>query len=362
MRVFRTLISILMVAVVAVAVSGQANGANELDVARCWAVQPAGVVTRLATEPDGSRVYAAFEGARVAAFTPDGKKLWSAEFGGEIVSNILTADGSVLFATHTAGAEAKSVLRRVSRDTGIVVHTVILPAAERHFLSLVNGSVAVVSANGVVQLLGQNGDVKWRREIADGFAASPAIGADKLYVASTEKQVFTIHLATGEIGSVQKMPFNITALGATQAGSLLVGDDRGNLTSFAPDGSRAWRFRSGARISRIIPANGHVLALSDDNFVYYIYISNGSVTWKRRLGGRAAYSAVIGGNYNISTSIDEHGAVFTGIENGKAAGQVVLGDEEFVSADPVTGGPIVLIGTNNGIYGYSLSGHAGCPK
>ncbi len=358
--VLRTLMSILLTVALTAFATAQAKPSEELDMARCWAVTAEAPVSQLATE--GGRSYAGFDGGRLGSFSLDGKPVWSAEFGGEIASNILVGESLIYLATNASGVEKTSVLRFVSRDTGIVAGTIPLPGAERHYISSLKGLLVIVSANGVVQLLDDKGGVKWRREIAAGFAGTPAIGTDRLYVGSIAQQVFTLNLANGEIESVRKMPFNVTALAVTPDGSLIVGDERGNLTSLSSDGHSNWRFRSGGRISRISSSNGDILALSHDNFVYCIDANNGSVRWKRRLAGRAAHSATLDDAYTVTTSLDEHGAVLTYLESGRPAGQIVLGHDEFVSADPSSAGSLVLIGTNTSLYGYSLAGQSGCPK
>ena len=356
----RPLTSLILTAALATLAVAQTAATDELDVVRCWAIASEAPVSQ--TAADGGRFYAGSDGARLSAFSMDGKETWSAEFGGRIVSNILVGEQSLFVATNSSGEPAASVLRIVSRDTGIVAGIVPLPAADAHFISRSNGSMVVVSSSGVVQLMDDKGAVKWRREIAKGFAGVPVFGTERLYIASTTQQIFTIRIATGEIESVRKVTFPVTAVAVGQTGGLLVGDERGNLTSLTSEGRTNWRFRSGARITRIFNSNDSILALSNDNFVYCIDLSNGGVNWKRRLGGRAAHSLTINGTYALTTSIDEHGAVLTGLANGRPVGQITFAADEFVTTDPAAMGGLVLIGTNIAVYGYSLSGQAGCPK
>ncbi len=333
---------------------------SELDIARCWAF-PLEPATRQISN-DELRVYVASEGARVIALQLNGQKSWSSDLGGEIVSNIIPWADSVFVATAAGGSNGKSALRVMSRETGIVGAAYPLPDAERHFLAMVNGSLIVVSVNGIVHSLDGKGVIKWRREIAAGFAGSPAFGSDKLHVASTGKQVFTIDLVTGEIESIRKMPSEITAVGVAGGGTLAVGDERGNVTSLAADGRENWRFRTGARVSQIFAANGHLFAVSQDNFVYCIDASNGNVTWKRRLDGRATYANSVNGTYLFTTSIDEHGAALTSVVTGKPVGQIIFDNDEWVTGTPVSANSLLFVVTNSAVAGYSLAGSPGCPK
>lgn len=356
----KALIFWLVIALAAGSIAAQVDNNSEADVTRCWAIPIAAAVRRLTA--DGSRAYAALDGGRLISFSPDGKTTWSTELGGDISSTLLVTDTGLLLSTSSVGENEMGILRAISRDTGIVAATAPLPEGARYYTFALNGSVLVASANGIVQMIDRQGVVKWRREVADAFAAVPVLGADRLFVASTGKQLFAIDPTTGEIDSVRKVKHDITALGATQAGMLLVGDERGGLTAFDRSGAAAWRFRTGGRVSGSFTANGYIFAMSHDNFVYCLDVGNGRVQWKQRLSGRISHAAAINGSYLFSTSLDEHGAAITGIATGKPAGRIILADDEFVTADPVIAGGILVIGTNDAVYGYSLVGPVGCPK
>ncbi|MBK9216034.1 MAG: PQQ-binding-like beta-propeller repeat protein [Chloracidobacterium sp.] len=356
----KALISWLVIALAAVSIVAQVDNNSGADVTRCWAIPITAAVRRLTA--DGSRAYAALDGGRLISFSPDGKTTWSTELGGDISSTLLVTDTGLLLSTSSVGENEMGILRAISRDTGIVAATAPLPEGARYYTFALNGSVLVVSGNGIVQMIDRQGVVKWRREIAEAFAAVPVLGADRLFLASTGKQLFAIDPTSGEIDSVRKVKYDITALGVTQAGMLLVGDARGGLTAFDRSGATAWRFRTGGRVSGLFAANGHIFAMSHDNFVYCIDASNGSVAWKRRLAGRVSHAAPINGTYLFTTSLDEHGAAITAIAKGRTAGHIGLADDEFVTADPVISGGILAIGTNDAVYGYSLVGPAGCPK
>lgn len=340
--------------------TAQAKPSSELDIARCWAFPLESASSQISS--DELRVYVASEGGRVTALLLNGQKSWSSDLGGEIVSNLIPWGDSIFFATASDGSNRKSLLRVMSSETGIVGAAFPLPEAERHFLTTFNDSLIVVSANGVVHSLDGKGATKWRREIAAGFVGSPAFGSGKLHVGATGKQVFTIDLVTGEIESVRRMSHEITAVGVTAGGSLAVGDERGYVTSLAPDGRDNWRFRTGARVSRIFAANGHLFAVSHDNFVYCLDVSNGNVIWKRRLDARATHSIAVNANYVFTTALDEHGAALTSVATGKPAGQVIFSADEWVTTAPASVGSSLFVATNTAVALYSLAGTPGCPK
>lgn len=361
----RTLISrvatyLISAVILPAALIAQIKPADEVDIARCWSAR---LVSAGEIGLDERRVYVASEGARVTALLYNGDRSWTSDLGGEAVSNIMAWEGSVFVATTSGGATGKSVLRVMSRETGIVGGAIPLPDAERHFLGTFNGSLIVVSANGIVHALDGKGTTKWRREIASGFVGSPAFGSAKVHIASSAKQVFTIDLVSGEIDSVRKTAHGITAVGVTAGGGMVVGDERGYVTSLAADGRANWQFRTGGKVSRIFGANGHLFAVSHDNFVYCLDVSNGNVTWKRRLDGRAAHTAAVNdGSYIFTTAIEEPAAALASAESGKPVGQIVFGEDEWVTVAPASSNSQLFIVTNGGLAAYSLSGASGCVK
>lgn len=354
------LISLLIAAVAVVSTAAQVGASKEADVTRCWAMPTTAAVRHFSA--DGVRMYAVVDAGRLVAFSRDGKMTWTTDLGGDIVSNLLNTASGLILGTSAMGDKRVDSLRSISRETGIVAATASLPVGGPHYVFVVNGSVLIVSGNGIVQLMDTEGAVKWRREIATAFTGMPALSADRLFVASAGKQLFSIDPTTGEINTVRKMKHDITALAVTQAGVLAVGDDRGGLTALDRNGATAWRLRVGASVSRIFATDGHLIATSHDNFVYCIDASNGSVVWKRRLSGRVSHAAAINGDHLFTTSIDEHGAAITDIVNGKSAGQIIFADDEFVTAEPEIVDGVLVVGTNKAVYGYSLAGPSACPK
>lgn len=356
-----TILVLIYTFLLSVAAFGQAKPTEELVVTKCWSY-PLTESGGVGMASDGSQVFLGLSGAKIEALSLDGRKIWASELGGEIGSNILPLESGVFVVTATGAAEGgkagDGVLRALSRETGITNWTVKLPGAERHFLSGFNGSVIVVSKKGIIQSIdAQTGLVKWKREIADGFVASPVFNGGKVLVAASGKQVFGVSLATGEIDSLRKPPFTVTALGETASGELVGGDDRGNVTSFVNGTDKvSWKFKTGGEISGVYGLGDNLLVTSHDNFVYFMTGRNGDVVWKKRLAGRVSHIASVFNKFAVITSFEEHGAVLLDISNGKVAGQIVLGGEEYLVSDPVSAADLILVLTNQASYAFSVSG------
>lgn len=340
---------------------GQNAPSAEVDPAKCW-TYAAGDDLAGSFDVADPHVFLGFSEARVDAIFPDGRKAWTSELGGELRSNILENAGIVFVVTATRpsgrGKPAEAALRGLSRDTGLTIRTQKLPAAERYFLyAAADGSLIVVSSAGTIEAISAaDGNAAWRREIAGGFVAEPAMAAGKIAVAATSNQIFVISVSGGDIESVRKMPFAVTAVGRTADGQMLVGDERGTVFLYDDAVDKpVWKFKSGGSISTIAGANGNILAVSNDNFVYLLDDRNGDVIWKKRLPGRAAAAHVFEDKYVVVAGFEQHDALLLDVSKGKVAGQIKLAGDETVSSIRTTPTSILVL-TNTSLYSYALNG------
>jgi len=337
---------------------GQDKTAGEIDVARCWSY-PLNDEAESRIAVDGGRIILGGSGGRVDVLSADGDKIWSSEFGGGISSNLLPDTNGLFFVTSavkTDENDPESVLHMVSKETGVTIWTLKLPPAESHFLAALNGTIIVVSKNGVIQSLdSKSGTLKWKREIADGFVALPVFTTDKLLVATTKKQVFTISLGSGQIESLQTFPYDTSAL-STGGGMLIVGDERGNVTVLASGiGKPKWKFRAGAQISAVVGLKDHVLVASHDNFIYFLSLSRGGLVWKKRLSGRTSYVSGSLGPYVLVASLEGHSILYLDPSSGKVSGQIALKDDEDLVAAAVAD-KVVYTLTSDAVHAYASNG------
>lgn len=353
---------IILASLMTTTVFGQTKPSGEVDVTKCWTYS-LGEETGVALASDGNRVFLGLGNSRVEELSIDGKKMWSTELGGDISSNILALAGGLFIVTSVSsdvGRSAGGVLRNLSKETGITNWTLKLPDAEKHFLGGFNGSLVIVSKSGVIQSVDtQNGKVKWRREITEGFAAEPAFEGGKVIVATIAKQIFVVSLASGEIDSMRKVPYGITAIGKIPSADIVAGDDRGNLSSLVSGSEKPyWSFKSGGEISSVFTVGEHLVVTSHDNFVYFLLGRNGGLVWKKRLTGRVAQISTYADHFALITSIDDHGSILVDLSNGKVAGQIALSEDENLVEPPVVSNGLIFVLTNKAAYGFCLNG---CP-
>ena len=346
---------------------GQNKSIEEVNMAKCWSF-PLAETTGVQLTSDHSRVFIGTGNGKIDALSVAGEKTWSSEFGGEISSNFVVAAGSFFFVTSAPSSgtanTAESKLRSVSKETGITNWTVKISDADQHFLHNFNGSIITVSTDGeLISIDARQGKVKWKRVIANGFAAEPKFTANEVIVATVANQIFSLSMATGQIGSLRKTAYGVTALTALRNLVLIAGDERGNIFSLNGADKPLWLFKTGGKISSVLPLGDDILAASHDNFVYFLDGNNGGRTWKKRLSGRVGRAVSIGDQYALLSVLEEQGAILVDISNGRTIGRILLDEGEVIVSASVVFSmrePVLHILTNRSVHSYSLKGRPGC--
>ena len=344
---------------------GQTSDTAVGEISKCWSF-PFGESSASGVSADAHQIYITMNGGKLETVSREGRKVWSADLGGSISSNSLATDNGVIVVTSAVGAggaeKKEAIIRSLSKETGITQWTARITEAGRHFLHAYNGWIIVASDNGTVYALeAGNGRTVWRREIATGFVGKPVFAAARLAVATSSNKTFTMSLGNGEIEGIHAAAFPASALLWGTDGAVLIGDERGNVTSVRIDSDKPnWRFKSGGQVSDLLQVGSDLVAISYDNFVYSLDERNGGVNWKRRLSGRMAHAAKIGDDHLWLSPMDDNGVIVIDSRNGKVVGQFSFAEDEKLTADPVvsTSG-IVVIATSKGAYGFST---AKCPN
>lgn len=333
--------------------------ANSVALAKCWSY-PTGETYDGTLVSDGGKIFLGRPEARIEALTLDGKKMWATELGGEVSSNLLVGENSLFLVTSSgkpqSGKPVPGILRNLSKDTGITNWTLRLTGTGGHSIGLSSGMIIVVSNNGVVESVDvKSGVVKWKRELSESFQGSPVFTTGDVFIASLNS-VFGVSLPEGEITLVRKLTYPITAIAGTEDGKLIVGDARGNISSYSVlTGKINWNFKSGGEVSELLSVDQHILAASHDNFVYWINQRNGNVEWKKRMSGRVTQAANVLDQFAILTGFDDHAAILAERLNGRVASQIVLNSDESISGTPIETKGLLVVLTNQSASGYRIN-------
>ena len=298
---------------------------------KCWDYA---AVPDLRVEPvsDETNVYFLNnENKLIAVHLNAGSKIWSAEIGGDVASNLLIAGDSIIVVTNIGGpgSSPKSLLWSLSRETGITEWRTDIPPSASVFLGRSEKAILTLGSDGVVAAFSARGEVIWRAELGSPLSSQPYFDDVGAAVGTTKNDVVAIAGSDGGVKVLWKSKHAPTAVYLNSRTRILVGDERGNLFSLPAGANPSWRFRNGARISRVLSNNTGYLAISDDNFVYNISRS-GDVKWKRRLPGRVAGTPLVIADALV-LSIVGTGAVYAlDLKNGKISNRIETGEESSV--------------------------------
>ena len=260
-----------------------------------------------------------------------GNKIWSSEVGGNVISNILVVKESIVFATNSPNglpaSAGKTVVRAVSRQTGITLWQADVAASQRIWLGAVNGNAVALGSNGwASSFTSSDGKIVWTSELGLGVTTDPIFHETNLRVGTKTNEVVDIDGQSGKVRKVWKSENVPTAILNDASGRLLVGDDRGNLTAVSADGDRLWNFRNGAQISSVIEYDSEYVVASYDNFIYKLS-RGGNVEWKRRLPGRVNSRVAVLGDTAVIAIVGSGTVYGVNLKNGKILNRIESGDE-----------------------------------
>ncbi len=335
--------------------AGQDGDAYEADLARCWSFAlNEGAGSALAAEE--GRVFIAAGPGRVLALSADGKPLWSADLGGSISSNLLLTSGGVLLVSSPSGQTGSSILRSLSKETGITIWTKKVPGAPVHNLLSVNGTGIIAAGNSLLAFEPLTGAVAWSRDISAIHPAGPVVSNGRLVLGSGER-VISVSPENGATESLRNVKRPVAAFAAGPYGELFLGDERGDLQTFAGTAPRpVWRFRMGGSITSVIPVGGRLITASNDNFIYSMDVRKGGVEWKRRFAGRITAVTLISPRHLLVSAAEDTSPLIIDLVTGRSAGRIAFDDGEFMATGPVTADGTVYLVTGTAVYGYRLNG------
>jgi outer membrane protein assembly factor BamB len=328
---------------------------GEVVFTKCWAY-PLGERPGTILAGDASAAFVGTEGGGVIAVSPSGGKLWATDLGGEITSNIETAGDLLFVVTSAAGKTPASTLRGVSRATGVARWSMNVAASSRQWIFTRPNTVFVISSDGTASSFeADSGKIRWS-SLLHGPVAAASSDLSRV-LAATDRKI----LAVDNTGRLEEIPTDGIIAGyiaAASAKDILIGDSRGAITLFGGRAKPLWRYRTGGAISNIIPGDDTIIVASHDNFVYSISAYRGSVVWKRRFPGRAAFLRSIDDNLLLVGMADGGDLVAVDAGHGRLAGQIAVGEGEHIAGISQAENGLFTILSDQTLYGYSTKG---CP-
>jgi hypothetical protein len=281
---------------------------------------------------------------------------WTVELGGMIASPLVDNGSSILVASNVGSDDAqlkRSVIRSISKETGLTNWITDLPFAHRYSIGSINGTVAVFSENGTgFAIDGKSGAIKWKRQSAFKLPAGTVLLNNSISALSGMKRVETLSIESGQIIKRFDLTSEPVVYTLVDSETVVFADRRGTLWAVGSDNS--WKYRTGGAVSFLLQAGGHILAASADNFLYAIAPGSGKVEWKRKLPGRISSVALSEEETVVITVVGVPTAFIVDAKEGRFTNQLVLEKEEEFLGQPIVGkGGFVAIRTTRGLALFS---------
>lgn len=324
---------------------------------RCWNY-PAEVGEQgLAT--DNALIFLGEQNARIEAISVEtGTRFWASDLGGAVVSNIFAGDKNIYVATRSTNSDPSknhTTLWALNKDTGLTVFSIAL-SAEGH-IKLVGFAQRIFSvSDGIIAAVdASTGTVLWSQPVA-GVSAAPVTSNGNLVLGLSDNTVISISGGNGEINSRVQTKYIPTAIAPLDAGTIVIGDERGNLVSVDAAGDTNWKLRQGAKISEIDVNGDSLLITSYDNFIYSIDAGSGRISWKKRMAGRVNAVPDTARHIALTVSPGENTAFVIDTKNGKFLNQLTVDGENAFVREPVFAGDSAVFATADGVFGYGITG------
>ena len=357
----KALAVVFLLGAVAVVSHSQKSADDVAVSSRCWALETE-AEPESSLVADGRNVYFAGKGGNIASVdAASGNRVWNADLGGRSVSNIIVQERDLIAVTAAVdetGKPTRSVLRSLSKSTGIANWSVPVTTSERYFLGSTAAGIVAVAAEGSVALFDpKDGDTVWKRPLAGAVTGNAHVDDRNVIVSLMPASVVVMSTIDGSIVSTFPLPLSADTLTSAGGKQVVTGDARGNLMSHSvSDGSREWKFKAGAKWTFVQNTSSGIAAVSADNFVYMISPERGAITWKRRLPGRITGFPALSEDFAIAAAYGESIAYVINLHDGRIVNQITLPENgSFVESPILVTGETVAAITNAGLTMWSFS-------
>lgn len=209
--------------------------------------------------------------------------------------------------------------------------------------------VFVVDRDGVVRSLSlEDGTELGRLEtgLLGGFAGTPTVRGDRLYLAGVDGVAYVVDAASLAILKTIELPGAVrTSLLATAKGVVVV-DERGTVHLIDPDGEDVWSRDVGSVVVDPAATEDRVVVVTLDGQLLVLSLDDGEELRRTRIPGQPRWSAPVVADGRAYVSTDAGG--LTGID--LATGEVTweAGIEEVLVGRPAVAGEVVAVPTASG--------------
>lgn len=303
---------------------------------------------KLASDNDENIFLFKEDGFARAFNSKTGKEIWRFSFGGTLKSNP-TISGQRVFALFSNVNNAKSKLKAINKENGIVEWEFEIPIEVSSELLIHEGRIYLASAeNQILSLEKNTGNIAWTRKIPGTFR-SLKIGSNGTII-SLGDNLTIISAENGDI--LQQIPSDatISAVLFTER-SIILGNAKGKITALdLASKKKNWDFTTGGKISSIIETSKGLLISSFDNFIYFFEQGGSGILWKERTLSRNVISPVPFRDFVLITNFGLNMSEIYSLSNGRPLNRIVIEPDNLFLEKPFVSENGIVYPTLRGVY------------
>ncbi len=305
---------------------------DKIDLKRCWSfpVPDDGVA---AISGDGSHIFVASRTGQIISIdAPTGKRDWTSDLGGQVISQLLVFRSKLYIVTNSSDGGDQTTVRALSRETGITVWSGKIAINDKVYLGGNGNGVLAVAHDGTISRFdSENGSLFWSRKINADIITTPIFSENSIIFGSNDKHIYIVDASSGAVRTSAEVPAVPVFVSGSMKNGVIFGGDRGSLTKWSSDApATSWRFKAGGKVSKAFRTADGILAGSDDNFIYMVSDYNGDVIWKLRLSGRVSNLIVISDRLAAATAVGENEVVVFDLGSGKPVTKLAANTENSI--------------------------------
>jgi len=211
---------------------------------------------------------------------------------------------------------------------------------------------ALMSGVGTAKLPDQL-DEKWTFKAGDAIEGAPAVANGVVYIASLDKHLYAVELATGK----QKWKVKLGAMRTSpsvKGDRVYLGDLDGRLYCVnAADGKVAWKFEAEGEIQAAANFHGDNVIFGSHDSTLYCLGPDGKKVWDTKVDGPINAAAAVVGDRTFATGCSDGILHVIDAKNGKELGAIDLGGQAVATA-AVAGDRLYLSMVSNQVVAADL--------
>jgi outer membrane protein assembly factor BamB len=304
------------------------------------------------------------DGDLVALDARDGSVVWRAGLGGEIITAPFVKDNAVFIASQstktTEGDIQKQTtrLRALSLETGVTLWQDDFENSKKILLAQSDDLLlfATSQTDGnekLFALAAKTGEQRWTQTLTAALTSQISVANSLVYFSTADNLLHSFRISDGSRARFYKLQNFAKGKIAVVNGVLIFGDELGIISALRETDSRiVWKLRTGGAVQDILPTPGGVIITSLDNFVYLQNAATGKRRWRRRLSGRPNSALALSQDSILLLTSGESEALVLRLKNGKIAGQIPLGADNYATSHPAYTDNRLIIPTFNGLLSF----------